>query len=197
MVSINFVKSIEPIVQKFQHKAIEVGKNMNYTLSDASIAQDIFSRSANSCTIVNVNSSGQNLVAHIDPQRFNWKTFLNTFNPMIKNFQDKYGEAKAIIIGGWENGRIDPLCKTPSSEVYSTIAGALDDMPLTMICGKKANVKSFDNLFASKNQITLANDTFDKAGLCLNDAKNVPLETVEKQLKKYYEWVEIEPSMLK
>ena len=92
--------------------------------------------------------------------------------------------------------RLDPTVSTPSSEVYSTIAGILDDMPLTMICGKKQGIKPFDNLFANGKEITLASDTFERLGVTSDKIKNMSVEEVETQLKKAYEWVEIDPSML-
>ena len=191
-----FQRTIEPLVRNIGKNALEVGKNLRYTLDDAEIGAQVFTRSFNSCSGVVLNAGDKNFLAHIDPKYFNWKTFSKAFSEQVDRFQQKFGESKAIIFGGWEVNRLDPAVSTPSSEVYSTIAGILDDMPLTMICGKKQDIKPFDNLFANGKEITLASDTFERLGVTSDKIKNMSVEEVEAQLKKAYEWVEIDPSML-
>ena len=191
-----FSKTIEPLVRSSAKNAVEVGKNLKYTLNDAKIAPQVFTHSCNSCTSVVLNAGENNFLAHIDPKHFNWKTFTKAFREQVDRFQQTFGEAKAIILGGWEVNRLDSAVATPSSEVYSTIAGILDDMPLTMVCGKKQGVKPYDNIFANRKEITLASDTFEKLGITSDKIKNMSVEDVEKQLQKAYEWVEIDPSML-
>lgn len=193
---INFVKTIEPLVKSLGRSAVEVGDGMRYTLKDAKVAEDVFTRSANSCTSVVLNAGEHNLMAHIDPQHFNRTSFIDNFQKMVDNFQQKFGDAKAVIFGGWESGRVDPMVRTPSIDVYSTIAAVLDDMPLSMICGKRAGVASYDHLLANKNKITLANEAIERLKLTPEKIKTMTPEAVENELQKLYEWVEIEPSML-
>lgn len=193
---INFSKSIEPTVKKLGKSALEVGENMRYTLNDSRIGNNLYTRSANSCTAFVVNSGNNNLMGHIDPQFFNRRTFLDKFRPMLDKFLDKFGEAKAIITGGWEVDRVDPMVRTSSCEVYGTVAEALDDLPLSMICGKRKNVKTYDNLLASGDRITLSNEAFEKLGLSPDKIKTMKPEEIESNLLKTHEWVEIDPTML-
>lgn len=193
---IKFSQSIEPMVKKLGHSGTEVGKGMRYTLSDSKVGKDVYTRSANSCTAFVVNSGEHNLMGHIDPRLFNRRTFLDKFRPMLDSFLDKFGEAKAVITGGWEVNRHDSQVRTSSCEVYSAVAEALDELPLTMICGKKNGVRTFDNLLASGDKITLSNEAFEKLGLSPDKIKSMKPEEIESVLQKAYEWVEIDPSML-
>ena len=189
---IRFTDTIEPILLKKSLRAKEAGKNFQYTLNSAVMGKDVFTRHCNSCTSVLLNSNNYNYLAHIDPQNFNVKNFAKAFEKIVDNFQYTYGDIKAIILGGWEISRKDPFVKTPSSIVYSTIANILDNVPLTMICGKKEGMTAFDNLFASKDTVTIANNNLSR----LVPPKKQNVEELENQLGKNYEWVEIEPDML-
>lgn len=195
IMKINFTKNIDPLVKKFEKTAIEVGKDMRYTIQDAHTARDIFTRNCNSCSAVALNAGENTFLAHIDPKYFNIRTFANQLKKHLEQFQKKFGDAQAIIIGGWEKDRLDPFVSTPSLDVYSTIANVLDEIPLSMICGKKNNVTPYDNLFATENKITLASDTFESLGIT-SDKIKLSAEEIEKQLNKAYEWVEIDPNML-
>ncbi|MCM1003198.1 MAG: hypothetical protein NC408_02525 [Candidatus Gastranaerophilales bacterium] len=189
---LQFSNSIELLIKQFKKSAIEVGENMNYTVRDSRIGQDIFTRSANSCTITAVQAGDETLIGHFDPQYFNIHNFQEIFMSKVKALQDKFGEAQAIVTGGWENGRIDPLCKTPSGLVGSTVAGELDKtgMPLSFIFGKKEGVTTFDHLFATRGKITLSNELIEKELL------NLPEDKIQKLLEKIYEFVEIDSKML-
>ncbi len=186
-----FSNSIEPLVKQFEKSAIEVGENMNYKIRDSRIAQDIFTRSANSCTIAAVQAGNRTLLGHFDPKYFDIEKFREIFMSQVKALQDQFGEAQAIVTGGWQNKRIDPYCKTPSGFVGSTVAGELDKtgMPLSFIFGKKEGVTTFDNVFATPGEITISNKITPNETLTTEDK-------IQEILENIYEFVEIDSKML-
>lgn len=189
---IHFQQSIETLIPKGR-KALEVGKNMNYTLSNAKVGKFVYTRSCNSCSALLLNANENNFLTHIDPQNFNMRTFLEAIRYKIAAFQDKFGETKAVIIGGWASTRKDPMCSVPSDFVYSTMARAVDDIPLTMVCGKREGIKTLDNIYANRNDIYIANNSFSNMRALADGAS---VKDIERDLCDNYECVEIDTNMI-
>ena len=189
---IHFQPTIEPLIPNGR-KAVEVGKNMNYTLANSRIGKYVYTRSCNSCSALLLNANGNNFLTHIDPKNFNMRTFLEALRYKISSFQDKFGEAKAVIIGGWASDRKDPKCTIPSDFVYSTMARAIDNMPLTMICGKREGIKTLDNIYANNNDIYIANNSFAEMR-ALKEGHSP--QDMERNLFDNYECVEIDTNMI-
>lgn len=191
-----FVKSIEPYISKLPTTS-EVGAGMHYTLRDIKIGKNLYTTGINTCSGFNLRAGEQNLLGHIKPENFNPRNFAEAFEKIVKEFQNKYGEVKALVFGGRESSFIDPHCRTRSNEVSATICDVLSskcniqDENFASLLGKYANIKTNDNMAIIGDKIYLANNEFEKA--CLINAPNDKIETLA---EKIYEDVFIPKSFL-
>ena len=194
---ISFVKSIEPILRQVKPPAVEVGANMRYTINDAKIAENIFSTGFHTCSGFDINAGKMNLAGHIKPEGFNPRNFADSFERLVKGFQDKFGEVRALVLGGRETGFVDSYSSATSNVVYSTMCEVLSakcnlpDEKFASILGKFKNVKTNDDIAIIGDRVFIANKEFEKAGL-LNATK----ENVEEIAGKVYEDVFIPQSFL-
>ena len=97
-----FVKSIEPFISKLP-AAAEVGAGMRYTLRDAKIGNSLYTTGINTCSGFGLRAGEQNLLGHIKPEDFNPRNFAGAFERLVKDFQNKYGEVRALVFGGRES----------------------------------------------------------------------------------------------
>lgn len=92
------------------------------------------------------------LLGHIKPEDFNPRNFAGAFEKLVKDFQNKYGEVRALVFGGREISFIDPHCRTRSNEVSATMCDVLStkcnipDENFASIMGKFTNIKTNDNM---------------------------------------------------
>lgn len=192
---INFVNTIEPFIRK-SPKAIEVGDGFKFVLEDAKLGRDIYTKGINSCFAVLFNAGNTNKLAHIDPKSFNIRKFQEMFRNMAEDFRQKYGQTRAVVYGGWEMNRIDPKVKTLSFDAYNTAATVLDDinLPLVQINGKRLGVNEYDNIFASGENVFLANKNYEKLGI--TNTKNLSVSELTDKLETLYEYVDFDPRAL-
>lgn len=194
---LNFVQSIEPMLRQCQPKVIEVGENMRYTIKDAKIAENIFSTSFHTCSGFELNAGKRNLAGHIKPEGFNPRNFADAFECLVKDFQDKFGEVKALVLGGRESSFVDSYSSATSNEVYSTMCDVLStkcnipDEKFASILGKYREIKSNDDIAIIGDKVFIANKEFEKIGLL-----NAPKDEVETIANKVYEDVFIPSSFL-
>ncbi len=185
---INFVNSIDPILRQCKTPAVEVGANMRYTIGDAKIAKNIFSTGFHTCSGFELNAGEMNLAGHIKPEGFNPRNFSEAFERIVKNFQDKYGEVKALVLGGRESAFRDPHSDTTSNEVYATMCEVLStkcnipDEKFASILGKFKDIKSNDDIAIIGDRVFIANKEFEKAGI-----PNSSKENIESTLGNIYE----------
>lgn len=92
-----FVKSIEPFISKLP-AAAEVGAGMRYTLRDAKIGNSLYTTGINTCSGFGLRAGEQNLLGHIKPEDFNPRNFAGAFEKLVKDFQNKYGEVRALVL---------------------------------------------------------------------------------------------------
>ena len=191
-----FVKSIEHLISKLP-QASEVGAGMRYTLCDAKVGKNLYTTGINTCSGFSLEAGNQNLLGHIMPEGFNPRNFAEAFEKLVKDFQNKYGEVRALIFGGRESSFIDPHCPTPSNEVSATMCNVLStrcnipDENFASIMGKFANVKTNDNMAVIGDKVYLANKEFEKSGLL-----NASDDKVEALAGKVYEDVFIPKNFL-
>lgn len=195
---INFVNSIEPYVGQISKcRHAEVGTKMKYTLDGVMEGGRLYTRGMNTCTSFNIHGKRRNLMGHISPEGFNTRTFAQSFERLIKDFMDKYGNVQALVFGGRESSYVDPRCDVSSNEVFATICDVLStkcDIPdknFASILGKYSDVKSFDNMAVLGNTVYLANNEFAKLGLEKANKKEIP-----NLLGGVYEDVEVPLSLL-
>lgn len=194
---ISFVKSIEPILRQCKTSAVEVGANMRYTINDAKVAESIFSTGFHTCSGFDINAGKMNLFGHIKPEGFNSRNFAEAFERLVKGFQDKYGEVKALVFGGREVAFCDPYSDVTSNEVYATMCNVLStkcnisDEKFVSILGKFKDVKTNDDIAIIGDRVFVANKEFEKAGV-LNSTKS----NVEDNLTNVYEDVIIPSEFL-
>lgn len=171
-----FVKSIEPLISKLA-AASEVGANLRYTIKDAKIANKLYTTGINTCSGFGLRAGEQNLLGHIKPEDFNPRSFSQAFERLVKDFQNKYGEVRALVFGGRESSFTDPHCRIPSNEVSATMCDVLStkcniaDENFASIMGKYAKIKANDNMAIIGNNVYLANKEYEAAGL-LSAAKD-------------------------
>lgn len=179
---LNFVQSTEPMLRQCQPKAIEVGENMRYTIKDAKIAENIFSTSFHTCSGFELNAGKMNLAGHIKPECFNPRNFADAFECLVKDFQDKFGEVKALVLGGRESSFVDPYSSVTSNEVYSTMCDVLStkcnipDEKFASILGKYRGIKTNDDIAIIGDKVFIANKEFEKLGI--SDASDKDIETI-------------------
>ena len=194
---ISFVKSIEPILRQCKTSAVEVGANMRYTINDAKVAESIFSTGFHTCSGFDINAGKMNLFGHIKPEGFNSRNFAEAFERLVKCFQDKYGEVKALVLGGREVAFCDPYSDVTSNEVYATMCNVLStkcnisDEKFVSILGKFKDVKTNDDIAIIGDRVFVANKEFEKAGV-LNSTKS----NIEDNLTNVYEDVIIPSEFL-
>ena len=134
-----------------------------------------------------------------NPKKDSMKSYIQkTKLPKIfKDFQNKYGEVRALIFGGRESSFIDPHCPTQSNEVSATMCDVLStrcnipDENFASIMGKFAKVKTNDNMAVIGDKVYLANKEFEKSGLL-----NASDDKVEALAGKVYEDVFIPKNFL-
>ena len=191
-----FVKSIEPFISKLP-AAAQVGAGMRYTLRDAKIGNSLYTTGINTCSGFGLRAGEQNLLGHIKPEDFNPRNFAGAFEKLVKDFQNKYGEVRALVFGGREISFIDPHCRTRSNEVSATMCDVLStkcnipDENFASIMGKFTNIKTNDNMAVIGDKVYLANKEFEKAGLL-----SAPKDKIETLAQDVYEDVFIPKSFL-
>lgn len=191
-----FVKSIEPFISKLP-AAAEVGAGMRYTLRDAKIGNSLYTTGINTCSGFGLRAGEQNLLGHIKPEDFNPRNFAGAFERLVKDFQNKYGEVRALVFGGRESSFIDPNCRRASNEVSATMCDVLStkcnipDENFASIMGKFINIKTNDNMAVIGDKVYLANKEFEKAGLL-----SAPKYKIESLAEDIYEDVFIPKSFL-
>lgn len=191
-----FVKSIEPFISKLP-ASTEVGAGMRYTIRDAKIGTELYTTSINTCSGFCIRAGEKNLLGHIQPEEFNPRNFSEAFERLVKDFQNKYGEVRALVLGGRESSFIDPHCRTASNEVSATMCDVLStkcnipDKNFASIMGKFSNVRTTDNMAIIGDKAYIANREFEKVGLL-----NAPKDKVEDLAGKVYEDVFIPKSFL-
>ncbi len=181
---INFVESIEPYIKKLPASA-EVGAGMRYTIKNTKIAESLCITSVNTCTGFLVIAGKKKLGGHIMPERLNIPDMLKELERIVNNFQARFGRAKAFVFGGRESSFVDPNCPIPSCDVYGNICATfstkchIPDEDFASILGKRADIKTFDDVAVIGDEIYFANKT---------------LKT--KSLEEIYEDIEIPKSFL-
>ena len=191
-----FVKSIESFINKLP-AASEVGAGMRYTLRNAKTGSNLYTTGINTCSSFGLNAGEQNLLGHIKPEGFNPRDFAGAFEKLVKDFQNKYGEVRALVFGGRESSFTDPHCRTSSNEISATMCDILStkcnitDENFASIMGKFANIKTNDNIAIIGNKVYLANKEFEKAGML-----KAPKDKIETLAGGIYEDVFIPKSFL-
>ena len=190
---VNFVGTIAPIIDN-TYRIREVNK---YSLDGIKTGKKLYTEGLNTCSAFNLNAGKMNLLGHIKPEGFNPRNFSEAFERIVKNFQDKYGEVKALVLGGRESAFRDPHSDTTSNEVYATMCEVLStkcnipDEKFASILGKFKDIKSNDDIAIIGDRVFIANKEFEKAGI-LNSSK----ENIENTLGNIYEDVIISREFL-
>ena len=181
---VNFVSTIAPIIDN-TYRIKEVNK---YSLDGIKTGKKLYTEGLNTCSAFNLNAGNMNLLGHIKPEGFNPRNFSEAFERIVKNFQDKYGEVKALVLGGRESAFRDPHSDTTSNEVYATMCEVLStkcnipDEKFASILGKFKDIKSNDDIAIIGDRVFIANKEFEKARI-LNSSK----ENIENTLGNIYE----------
>ena len=181
---VNFVSTIAPIIDN-TYRIKEVNK---YSLDGIKTGKKLYTEGLNTCSAFNLNAGNMNLLGHIKPEGFNPRNFSEAFERIVKNFQDKYGEVKALVLGERESAFRDPHSDTTSNEVYATMCEVLStkcnipDEKFASILGKFKDIKSNDDIAIIGDRVFIANKEFEKAGI-LNSSK----ENIENTLGNIYE----------
>ena len=181
---VNFVSTIAPIIDN-TYRIKEVNK---YSLDGIKTGKKLYTEGLNTCSAFNLNAGNMNLLGHIKPEGFNPRNFSEAFERIVKNFQDTYGEVKALVLGGRESAFRDPHSDTTSNEVYATMCEVLStkcnipDEKFASILGKFKDIKSNDDIAIIGDRVFIANKEFEKAGI-LNSSK----ENIENTLGNIYE----------
>ena len=181
---VNFVSTIAPIIDN-TYRIKEVNK---YSLDGIKTGKKLYTEGLNTCSAFNLNAGNMNLLGHIKPEGFNPRNFSEAFERLVKNFQDNYGEVKALVLGGRESAFRDPHSDTTSNEVYATMCEVLStkcnipDEKFASILGKFKDIKSNDDIAIIGDRVFIANKEFEKAGI-LNSSK----ENLESALGNVYE----------
>ena len=181
---VNFVSTIAPIIDN-TYRIKEVNK---YSLYGIKTGKKLYTEGLNTCSAFNLNAGNMNLLGHIKPEGFNPRNFSEAFERIVKNFQDTYGEVKALVLGGRESAFRDPHSDTTSNEVYATMCEVLStkcnipDEKFASILGKFKDIKSNDDIAIIGDRVFIANKEFEKAGI-LNSSK----ENLESALGNVYE----------
>lgn len=123
---------------------IEVGRPERYCFEErrASLSLPMFSKDANTCSMLAVNDT----LMHLAPEREDIRLF-DKLTDFLREQRDKYGRLDAVLIGGKA-----PNFYKPSTELYSGIANLLERerADYSMICGKKLDL-FMDDLYKDKN----------------------------------------------
>lgn len=181
---VNFVSTIAPIIDN-TYRIKEVNK---YSLDGIKTGKKLYTEGLNTCSAFNLNADNMNLLGHIKPEGFNPRNFSEAFERIVKNFQDKYGEVKALVLGGRESAFRDPHSDTTSNEVYATMCEVLStkcnipDEKFASILGKFKDIKSNDDIAIIGDRVFIANKEFEKAGI-----PNSSKENLESALGNIYE----------
>ena len=181
---VNFVSTIAPIIDN-TYRIKEVNK---YSLDGIKTGKKLYTEGLNTCSAFNLNAGNMNLLGHIKPEGFNPRNFSEAFERIVKNFQDTYGEVKALVLGGRESAFRDPHSDTTSNEVYATMCEVLStkcnipDEKFASILGKFKDIKSNDDIAIIGDRVFIANKEFEKARI-LNSSK----ENIENTLGNIYE----------
>ena len=181
---VNFVSTIAPIIDN-TYRIKEVNK---YSLDGIKTSKKLYTEGLNTCSAFNLNAGNMNLLGHIKPEGFNPRNFSEAFERIVKNFQDTYGEVKALVLGGRESALRDPHSDTTSNDVYATMCEVLStkcnipDEKFASILGKFKDIKSNDDIAIIGDRVFIANKEFEKAGI-LNSSK----ENIENTLGNIYE----------
>ena len=181
---VNFVSTIAPIIDN-TYRIKEVNK---YSLDGIKTGKKLYTEGLNTCSAFNLNAGNMNLLGHIKPEGFNPRNFSEAFERIVKNFQDTYGEVKALVLGGRESAFRDPHSDTTSNEVYATMCEVLStkcnipDEKFASILGKFKDIKSNDDIAIIGDRVFIANKVFEKARI-LNSSK----ENIENTLGNIYE----------
>ena len=181
---VNFVSTIAPIIDN-TYRIKEVNK---YSLDGIKTGKKLYTEGLNTCSAFNLNAGNMNLLGHIKPEGFNPRIFSEAFERIVKNFQDKYGEVKALVLGGRESAFRDPHSDTTSNEVYATMCEVLStkcnipDEKFASILGKFKDIKSNDDIAIIGDRVFIANKEFEKAGI-----PNSSKENLERALGNVYE----------
>lgn len=181
---VNFVSTIAPIIDN-TYRIKEVNK---YSLDGIKTSKQLYTEGLNTCSAFNLNAGNMNLLGHIKPEGFNPRNFSEAFERIVKNFQDTYGEVKALVLGGRESAFRDPHSDTTSNEVYATMCEVLStkcnipDEQFASILGKFKDIKSNDDIAIIGDRVFIANKEFEKARI-LNSSK----ENIENTLGNIYE----------
>ena len=172
---VNFVSTIAPIIDN-TYRIKEVNK---YSLYGIKTGKKLYTEGLNTCSAFNLNAGNMNLLGHIKPEGFNPRIFSEAFERIVKNFQDKYGEVKALVLGGRESAFRDPHSDTTSNEVYATMCEVLStkcnipDEKFASILGKFKDIKSNDDIAIIGDRVFIANKEFEKAGISDSSKENL------------------------
>ena len=172
---VNFVSTIAPIIDN-TYRIKEVNK---YSLYGIKTGKKLYTEGLNTCSAFNLNAGNMNLLGHIKPEGFNPRNFSEAFERIVKNFQDKYGEVKALVLGGRESAFRDPHSDTTSNEVYATMCEVLStkcnipDEKFASILGKFKDIKSNDDIAIIGDRVFIANKEFEKAGISDSSKENL------------------------
>lgn len=175
--------------------AVEVGSRNRFTTEAGKIVnagKSIVTENANTCTMIALNAGNSDCLLHLAPEQQaindikpGLQRCINKLLQQCKNFKES---VTGLIIGGRELIKDNPE-SVASFNVYNTAATALDelDIPFTMICGKNLDIPN-DNICAKDNIAVIWNKVISN----LRTATPERQKNLEKELLKYYQFVEID-----
>ncbi len=181
---INFVKTITPIVDN----AFRIKEVNKYSLDGIKTGKKLYTEGLNTCSAFNLNAGDMNMLGHIQPEGFNSRNFAKVFEHLVKGFQDKFGEVKALVLGGRESAFRDPHSDIASNEVFATMCDVLStkcnilDEKFASILGKFKDIKSNDDIAIIGDRVFIANKEFEKSGVI-----NSSIDNIENNLGNVYE----------
>ena len=141
----------------------------------------MFSKDANTCSILSVNDT----MMHLAPERDDPKLF-DKLTDFLREQKDKYGSLSAVLLGGKA-----PDLFSSSTKLYTGIANVLEKegADYSMICGKKLDL-FLDDLYKNGNSYKFT----QKGNIGLEEltqGKDLTPKQLKEILKYYYRDVKI------
>src|SRR5574344_2328041 len=166
----------------------EVGVYPKYRLRDSvTSAKPMFSKYANTCSIVSVNDT----MLHLAPELRCYK-FIDRFTDLVKKQKDEKGDVTAFVLGGRVNDK-------ESFELFNDIGNVLEKegADFSMICGKfdpkNKPAMDLDALCQNKDTFTFTQENNRELENFVKENKSLTSDGFKKVFEKFYNFVEISP----